>query len=51
MIRKIDKKGDCIRKVSNFSKQKSYYKMDKPYFDYEKFLEDYPITSPKLETI
>jgi superfamily II DNA or RNA helicase len=25
--------------------------MDKPYFDYEKFLEDYPITSPKLDAL
>lgn len=51
MIKKINKEGECVRKVSNFSRQKSYHKMDKSYFNSQKFLEDYPIASPKLDIL
>lgn len=51
MTKKISKKGECIRRVANFSKQNPYHKMDRTLFDKKKFLEEYPIASPKLDAL
>lgn len=48
---KIKKEGECIRSVSNFSKQNNFDKFDKPSFDTKKFRENIKITSPKLHEL
>jgi hypothetical protein len=45
---KISKKGECIRKVANFSKQQPSDKYDKSTFNLQKFKEKLDMTSPKL---
>jgi superfamily II DNA or RNA helicase len=45
---KISKKGECIRAVANFSKQKATDKIDKSNFDLNAFKKTIDITSPKL---
>lgn len=45
---KISKKGDCIRKVANYSKQVATDKYDKGTFDVSRFAEKMLITTPKL---
>jgi superfamily II DNA or RNA helicase len=45
---KISKKGECIRKVANYSKQEASDKYDKSTFDSQKFKNKMPMTSPKL---
>lgn len=45
---KIKKTGECIRTVSNFSKQSSFDKIDKASFDLNKFTKNLSLTSPKV---
>lgn len=41
----------CLRRVDNFSKLESYYKFTQPNWNAPKFLEDLPMTSPKLKML
>ena len=50
-MEKINKKGNCIRNVSNYSVQKIYNKFDKINFNVERFKKEYPIASPKLDKL
>jgi hypothetical protein len=50
-MKRISKKGNCIRNVINFSKQKPYHKMDKSSFNPKKFNDDIFEASPKLDTL
>jgi superfamily II DNA or RNA helicase len=45
---KISKKGECIRTVANYSKQKATDKIDKANFNLTEFKKNIDITSPKL---
>lgn len=45
---KVSKKGECIRKVANYSKQEASDKYDKSTFNVNAFKEKMPVTSPKL---
>ena len=45
------KQAECIRTVANFSKIDKEYKFDKKNFDKNKFKEDLPNISPKLEAL
>ena len=40
---KISKKGDCIRKIANYSKQDATDKYDKNSFDLAKFADKMPV--------
>ena len=48
---KINKKGECIRNVANFSRIRPSDKMDKASFNLKTFTENIPITSPKLKEL
>ena len=48
---KIKKKANCIRNAINFSKQNTYHKFDKKNFNENKFKNDIPIISPKLQEL
>jgi superfamily II DNA or RNA helicase len=45
---KVSKRGECIRKVANYSKQEASDKYDKSTFNVGVFKDKMPITSPKL---
>ena len=47
-MQKISKIGNCIRNASNYSKQRTTDKIDKPSFDLIKFTKDMSVTTPKL---
>lgn len=50
-MKRISTKGTCIRNALNFSKQSSYHKFDKSSFDINKFRDEYPLLSPKLDIL